>query len=403
MKTILFVCYWFPPINIIGALRPYQQAKFLADNGYRVIVVCAYFPKEDKVICVEESKNLKVIRYDDNKLSSLLLPNLRGVIDNLLVRGIKFALREMFFPDQFVLNKRKILELVDDVIKKEGKPSLIISSALPFSMHTIACQISKKYQINWIADHRDLWAQSPYRKRLTFLRKLDVIYERKILSQTSYNIVIGEKMRQELELTLQQKNIAVVRNGADVITVNNQAVLTKHEIIFSYTGILYGGFRDPSALFDAILLDDNLRKMSSFNFYGSEKNIVSQYQENYKDLFISYYGRKDKTEIKEIQNQSHFLVIALGNTFFEKSVLTGKFYEYLETGRAIIALCDEDSELAILINKYQVGVATRDTSKILKFIKSHQDNNFPLLDLPKELTRTYQNQVLFNYVEELSK
>lgn len=402
MKTILLICYWFPPINIIGALRPYEQAKFLADNGYQVIVVCASFPKEDKVIYVEESKNLKVIRYDDNKLSSLLLPNLRGGIDNLLVRGIKFAFRRIFFPDQFVLNKRKILELVDDVIKKEGKPSLIISSALPFSMHTIACQISKKYQINWIADHRDLWAQSPYRKRLTFLRKLDGLYEKNILNHASYNIVIGEKMKKELEITLPEKNIAVIRNGSDISDVNNKVKLSTTELIFSYTGILYGGFRDPSALFEAILLDDELTKISKVNFYGSEKEVVFNYKQKYKELNLFFHEKKVKTTIKEIQYHSHFLVIALGNTDFEKSVLTGKFYEYLETGRAIIALCDEDSELAILINTHQVGIATRNPSKILQYIKKNIEQNFPLYRIPKELTRNYQNKLLLNLIEELS-
>lgn len=399
MKTILFICYWFPPANVIGALRPYQQIQYFISQGYKVVVICADFPGELN-IDIGNVNQLKIFRYN-NKFTSFLLPNLKGGTDNLFFRVMKTSIRNFFFPDQFILNKHNILKLADNFIEKEGIPSIIISSALPFSMHTIAFQISKKYQIKWIADHRDLWAQSPYRKRFGFLRKLDGLYEKNILNHASYNIVIGEKMKKELEIILPEKNIAVIRNGSDISDVNNKVKLSTTELIFSYTGILYGGFRDPSALFEAILLDDELTKISKVNFYGSEKEVVFNYKQKYKELNLFFHEKKVKTAIKEIQCHSHFLVIALGNTDFEKSVLTGKFYEYLETGRAIIALCDEDSELAILINTHQVGIATRNPSKILQYIKQNIKQNFPLYRIPEELTRNYQNKLLLNLIEEL--
>ncbi len=44
------------------------------------------------------------------------------------------------------------------------------------------------------------------------------------------------------------------------------------------------------------------------------------------------------------------------NSDFEKSVLTGKFFEYVEVRKPIIAVCDEDSELAQLVNQYGLAI-----------------------------------------------
>lgn len=401
IKTVIFICYWFPPANIIGAIRPYQQVQYLISKGYKVIVICGKF--EDKSgQDVIGNEMLEIIRYD-NKITTALLPNMKGQMDSLTLRVIKFGLRNVFYPDPFILNRKSVISIVDNAIKKYGKPDVVISSALPFSMHVIANDVSKRHKIKWIADHRDLWANSPYRKRFSYLRFLDNKYENVVLRQASYNIVVGERMKKDLEHSLGKSNVIVVRNGADTNEVDNKLFLSEGSIVFSYTGILYGGFRSPEELFTAISLDEKLKSNSIINFYGSEKYIIETYQKKFKDIKISSYDRKPKSAIQAIQRESHFLIIALGKTEFEKSVLTGKFYEYIETGRAIIALCDEDSDLALLINTYNLGIATRDSSSILNYIKLHQKKGFPLLNLPYELTRYCQNEVLLKLLEDLKK
>ncbi|HGH3155636.1 TPA: hypothetical protein ACJKZX_003252, partial [Acinetobacter baumannii] len=104
-----------------------------------------------------------------------------------------------------------------------------------------------------------------------------------------------------------------------------------------------------------------------------------------------------RDKILEIQNNAEYLIIALGKSAFEKGVLTGKFYEYIRARRPIIALCDEDGELAYLINKYHLGVATRDSKKIAKFILN---NKKQYTDVPHELTSNYQFENLLTIMNE---
>lgn len=396
-KHIIFLCYWFPPSNSIGAKRPFQQAQYLSSIGYKVTVICGDFGDYNEDVL--SNNNLTILRYSNSLLKTLWYND--EITESFTIRALKFFGRKLFYPDIFIINKKDITNIFNEITKTQGTPDLIISSGLPFSMHTIAHNISKHKNIKWLADHRDLWASSPYRKVTKSMRLIDKRYEKRILSNASFNIVIGKLMKDKLKDSINSDNIAIIRNGSDSTDVNNQYQLTKHNLIFSYTGVLYQGFRDPSPLFEALIMDKTLSKLCSIHFYGSEKDIVKEYIKDYEALNIFYHDRKPSKDIKSIQLKTHFLIIALGNSIFEKSVLTGKFYEYIESGRKIIAICDEDSELALLIANYDLGIATRNPKKILKFIQNHINNDFPLNGIPTELTRKYQNQVLAKLIEDL--
>lgn len=396
-KHIMYICYWYPPANVIGAFRPFEQVKHFLSIGYKVTVICGNFNTDSHLSQNIHHPNLKIIRYD-NKISYILNSNPKGIDQNLIFRALKFGTRKLLYPDEIITSKPEILRIVKDVIKNDGKPDVIISSSLPFSLHKISSDISIRYNIKWIADQRDLWAISPYRKTFTLLKKYDRKYEKNVLKNAALNTVVGDRMKKEFQETTGFDNVVVIRNGADTNNVINNAKLNEDKIIFSYTGSLYSGFRDPTDLFESLLLNPTVADKAIINFYGSEKSVVDSYLQKYHKLRIQYFDRKPKTIIKQAQKESHFLIIALGKSDFEKSVLTGKFYEYLESGRPVIALCDEDSELAVLINSFNLGIATRNHSKIIDFINYSIKYNFPMIEIPYELTREYQNNTLNNYI-----
>lgn len=398
-KHIMYICYAYPPANVIGAVRPFQQVQYFLSIGYKVTVICA---ETDSQLSHDfDHPNLKLIRYE-NRISRILRNNSKGIDQKIIYRALKFGARKLFYPDDVIISKSKILRIVKDVVKHDGKPDVIISSSLPFSLHKISSEISSRYNIKWIADQRDLWATSPYRKTIKYLRLLDQKYEKKVLKNAVLNTVVGNRMKSEFEKTTGFDNVVVIRNGADSNNAINNYKLDSERIIFSYTGSLYSGFRDPTDLFEALLLEPTVSTRSVINFYGSERTVVDDYIKKYLKLRIQHYEKKPKTEIKKIQKESHFLVIALGKSDFEKSVLTGKFYEYLESGRPIIALCDEDSELAALINSLKLGIATRNHLKIISFINNSKKCGFPMIEIPYELTREYQNNKLNSYILGIS-
>src|SRR5690606_15878587 len=138
------------------------------------------------------------------------------------------------------------------------------------------------------------------------------------------------------------------------------------------------------------------------NFYGTEKNIIENFQKKYPHHKINIYGRVAKTEIKKIQENSDFLLVGLGKGKAQKGVLPGKLFEYVETCKPIIAICDADSEMSELVNKYKLGIATRNPEILKAFFKDYYSGSLSIYNsTPLELTREYQLKKLETLMEKL--
>lgn len=278
--------------------------------------------------------------------------------------------------------------LIESYICEHGVPDFMLSTAKPISSHIVAAKIKEKYpSIKWIADFRDLWAlrQDDRANPLNRFRKKSEI---KMIEDADIITVVTDTMKTKMGKYL-NKDIHVIRNGADRVSEFHfiKSCMNKAYTV-SFTGILYGGFIDVAPLLIAL---ENTDIKVDLNFYGSEKNVVVDLAKKYKKIKVSYFERLPKNEIKKVQEESDFLLVGLGNSESQKGVLTGKFFEYIETGKPIIAVCDEDSELAELVKQYSLGIATRDHLKIKVFLESYLNGEVSLYtETPKELTRMYQ-------------
>lgn len=388
---IFLIAEFFPPMNMIGAVRPYQLAKFLVENGHSVTVFTSYDDNHASKDYFVDFDGIDVVSVTPNGVVSILdyeHPNASRV------KLLKQISRNILYPDHFILKKDTYLNAINSYIEKNGIPDIMFSMGLPFSLHCVASVLKKKYKnIKWIADNRDLWATTTYRRMPMFLRYFDKKFERKIFKNADLVLVVTNHMMTIMEQYLDNK-IEVIRNGFLAESVNDE-----NDIIgsgFIYTGGLYGGLRDLTPLLGAL---STIKSTDNVEFYGSDKDVVEGYIKNYPTLKIKNNNKLPRNEILDIQNRAEYLIIALGKSVFEKGVLTGKFYEYVRARRPIIALCDEDGELAYLINKYRLGVATRDSSKIAEFILA---NKMKYTTVPYELTSKHQFENLLSLVNELN-
>lgn len=388
---IFMIAAFFPPVNMIGAVRPYQLAKYLVDQGHEVTVFTSF---KDNYVSKDYNADLTGIEVVDVGFSNILSaldyenPNANKF------KIIKRVLVHFSYPDHFIYKKNQYLKAIEEYISKNGLPNLVFSMALPFTLHCVAKEIKDKYKnIKWIADNRDLWATTPYRKMPMFLRAIDKRFENKIFKNTDLILVVTQHMKLMMEDYLPYR-IEVIRNGFIENPLDNYNEY-KNAYDFIYTGGLYGGLRDLNPLFKALSF---IKSNKHIDFFGSDKLIVEGYITQYPDLKINFNDKLPRDEILKIQNSAKYLIIALGNSAFEKGVLTGKFYEYVRAKKPIIALCDEDGELAYLINKYSLGIATRDHNKIADFILNNKSS---INEVPVELTSNFQFDQLIKLVNEI--
>jgi glycosyltransferase involved in cell wall biosynthesis len=289
-----------------------------------------------------------------------------------LKRVASAVLRLLFFPDHFRYTVDLMNRAAREHICKTGGFDLIISSALPFSTHLAAVSLRRDFGIPVILDNRDYWACSAYRRRLPLSSVFERFYERKILEKADFITTISDTMTNEyLQHYPELKGrIKTIRNGYDSNPIhdnNNLEKSTQDTISVVYTGILYGATRKISPALRAL---QAVHRKVKVDFYGSEADQVSRYQTEFENLDIINHGRVSRDEALAAQRSADIVLLALGTDAIERTFLPGKFFEYVASGRPIIAVADEDSEIGNLIEKYGLGVASRSEKEIKNFLEA---------------------------------
>ena len=413
-RNLLLMTYCFPPTNIIGSVRPYQLAKYFQQLGWNVYVIsCADSSIPDSYNVDMSGMNL--IRIKAPWLVSWTngIPErkdcLSGKVCSLLIRGVKFLIRTAIFPDYFQLLKKPF---INEAIKltKIFQFDLLISSALPFTTHCAAQQVATSQSIPWVANNRDLWAVSPYRKGLSFRRWIDQRYEKHILGDARLILGVTEHMVDHYRIKLGFQNSLLIMNGYTSHIENDSAGQVDESrtqgriagLNIVYGGILYGTLRDPSPLFEAISKDDYLKDNVRVRFFGSEQKQISAHATAFGGCAIEWHERVSKKDIADIYREASLLLVILGSGVFEKGVMTGKFFEYLSFGKPILAIASESSELAQVINKYDLGLASTNPAVIRMYLNSLLNGSSPrVISLPMELSIDHQLSHLYAAVEKI--
>lgn len=385
-KKILFITYHFPPYNCIGALRTGKTVKKLIDLGYNVRVISASnqdLPK-NLPIEVELDKVHYTNWFDVNCLITILIGR-QGitVMKNKLYRkNIKSktiewlkSLYSNFFhiPDQHIGWYFSAVKKSYSVIEDGFIPDIIFSSATPYTSHLVAKKVSRKYNIPWIAEFRDLWSDNHYRKSSFFDRWL----EKRTMYSSNAMITVSDPLTQ-IMVTKYKQPIYTVQSGYDAEDFKFQMnVTSSKKINIVYTGSIYEGKRDPSPLFKALSLNKDLQQNVELNFYGNSLNFISDLSKKYNlESIINIHDSIPRSEILSIQKNADILLLLTWNSPKEKGILTGKFFEYIASGNAILsigAIKDTPSEIVV---KDKFGIATNDPEEIIKFISSYQKGKY---------------------------
>lgn len=390
MRLLIFA-YAFPPANFVGATRPYAMARYFADRGWQVTVVSGS-PAGFNDGFAADLSGIRVSRARDPARVDFL--NVHQTQHGAL-KYLRAGLRALFTPDIYGPAARRMVEMAGQIIARDGRPDLILATAPPFSMLVAAGKYAARHGIPFVADNRDVWANSPYRRTAPFYRPFERRVERAVLSRARLVTVISQKMADHYaeRHPILRDRLFVVRNGTDsalgeASRESAPAPSDPRALTITYTGILYGGKRDLTPLFLGVASSSARCRLV---FYGAEADVVASYAKRFPSLEIVNRGRVARAEAIAAQASSDCLVVALGTDTFENQFLPGKFFEYVASGRPILALCDRESEIAALVRQYDLGMATRDPADIARFIRSlTRGDRSRRGTIPSPLTRSYQ-------------
>src|SRR3546814_13246228 len=80
------------------------------------------------------------------------------------------------------------------LLRELPRPDVVLSTALPFSVHGAAHDVARAAGALFVADNRDIWAGNPYKSTAPFYKSLERGYERRSLAAADLVVAVSEGM-----------------------------------------------------------------------------------------------------------------------------------------------------------------------------------------------------------------
>jgi glycosyltransferase involved in cell wall biosynthesis len=206
--------------------------------------------------------------------------------------------------------------------------------------------------------------------------------------------------KQQLEQlhNVQKKNkIEVITNGYDEDDFREVKAyrLYPDKLTITFLGSFYEGCREQALKF--LEIAGKVSEKIELVFIGRG---AAELQGVSKDNLTCIYNLPQEKALS-LAKGSDFLLLLLPPTC---KWIPGKIYEYLRSGRPIIALCDEDSDAARIINESKTGVVLSYEDKKMKsqletIVKRWNDGEFKLSPDREYITQFERRKL----IEKLSR
>jgi glycosyltransferase involved in cell wall biosynthesis len=397
LKKVLIITYYWPPSGGAGVQRWLKFAKYLPEFGWEPIILtidpeCAAYPVTDISLNEDIPANIKVYKtpatdyFSIYKKDKTKIPSAGFAInvDNSFKgRLLRFARGNFFIPDPRKGWNKFAFKKACDLIETEDIKHVITTSP-PHSTQLTGLKLKKKYpSIKWIADLRDPWTDIYYYKQFypTLVSKIiDSAYERSVLKNADKIITVGPSLKNIFSKKAKgiENRIEVISNGFDEIDFLKHAAATPSKLTITYVGTL-------SDIYPVNGLAEALIKMKEqqIDFY---LRFVGSVCSNAKELILNSV---DKASVEFLPHVNHseairymmsssvlLLIIPLHSS--NKSIITGKIFEYLSSGIPVLCIGPEDGDAAAIIKKCNAGVtaAYNNSNKIYDFLSNRNTHTW---------------------------
>ena len=432
MKKVLIITYYWPPAGGIGVLRCLKFAKYLRDYGWEPIVYTAenaQYPYLDPDNETDIPPNLTVIkrpilepfnmfkaltgRKKDAPMSNPLVARDKkpGALENLMIwiRG------NFFIPDARALWIRPSVRFLTRYLK-ENPVDALLSDGPPHTNTMIACKLSQKLGIPWLADFQDPWTQVDYYQLFKITPWADRIHKRQEqeVFQTAHKTTIASPHWKEDLQSIGAKNVEVIFWGYDEDDFKTLKPAGTPKFRILHAGIL-GLDRLPDKVFRALQIlckeVPGFKADLQIDLYGmvdySIKESIATHQ---LEDCTQYKGTIDRRSVlKEIVN-AHLLLLPLNKSANILGRIPGKLFEYLRSFVPILCLGPAESDVSQVIQELGAGetFGYDDAEGIQHFIyknylrfREGKENSISTKDISKYSVAS-QTQKIAHFLNEIT-
>lgn len=373
-KSVLIILYYWPPAGGPGVQRWLKFVKYLPEYGIKPIVYVPSnpnYPIIDESLINEVSDDITIIKQPirepykfagilskkkSKTISKGIIPNKKSqtVLDKLLL----FIRGNLFIPDARKSWVRPSVQYLSTYIK-DYSIGTIITTGPPHSLHLIGLQLKKSDNVQWVADFRDPWTTIGYHKQLKLTKAAQKKHKQleKNVLQAADKVIVTSEVTKKGFSKITDKPISVITNGYDLLPSIKTNLDSKFSI--AHIGSLLSE-RNPTILWQ--VLNDLIQNQPGFAHdfklklvgYVSEEvlkkidsNGLIDYLEN-----IGYVSHKQA--VKNQRNAQLLLLIEIDSSE-TVSIIPGKIFEYMVSGRPIVAIGPKGSDVERILQETNTG------------------------------------------------
>ena len=365
-KKVLIITYYWPPAGGPGVQRWLKLSNYLLENNVKPII---YTPSNPKYPSIDESL-LKDVNSEIEVIKQPIFEPFGNLFSKIRKKGIpkkkdqsifdKFLIYlrgNLFIPDSRIFWVNSSVDFLSKYILENNIES-IITTGPPHSLHLIGLKLKSILNISWYADFRDPWTKINYHKELKLSlrsKKKHLELESKVLNSCDRIIVTSNKLLKEYN-KIAKTPISLITNGFDYQKLQLEL---DEEFSITHIGRLLPE-RNPKILWNALkelcIINKNFKNNLKINFIGNiSENLRNEMKTNDLENSVVYHNYIKYNDTIPYLIKSQILLLIESDDNESSYAIPAKIFEYINSGRPIIAIGPKDSEIKQIIDETKSG------------------------------------------------
>jgi len=373
MRKVLFITYFWPPSGKASLHWPLKVIKFLPEFGWQPSVLTVdedTFSQKDESLLAEIDPELDVIKTKSFEPFNIYRKFTRkGKNDQLvasetiskdnpsLTHKISIWLRmNLFIPDARIGWFFSAVPAANKILKKE-KFDAIVSIGPPHTSHLVGMSLSKRNKIPHIPVFIDPWVDIAYYqdfKRSKATLAVDNHLEKSVVKNAASVVFVTKTMMEDYigkyDFIRNKSNVLYWGyNEEDFIKIDKKEKSKTETLVHS--GNIFD-FQNPKKFWAQLKNEIDRGRKLRIKFTGTvSPGIKDEIGKNCLTAYTEFLGFLPYDRlISELVNADYLLVCAT-----EKRHVPGKLFEYLRTGKPIIAFGDDNAEVNNILSETNAG------------------------------------------------
>ncbi|MFL2145244.1 glycosyltransferase family 4 protein [Desemzia sp. FAM 24101] len=387
-KDVLFLCQFFYPEYISSATLPFDTAVALGNAGYDVGVMCGY-PKEyslENKVPLNEVKNgvrIKRLKYVQLKRSNKM---------GRLINYFSFTF-SVFLHMWSIKNYHSIIVYSNPPV-------------LPF----VAALANLFFGTKIIYVSYDVYPEIAYKTNTlsptSFIGKIMEKMNAFVFSRTEKVVALSNDMKSfllENRPSLNENQVKVIPNWYEDKQSKEKKVTNKSSkfrgikseknLVVSYFGNM-GVCQDLSTLIDAMRTlknENNIKFM--FAGHGNKLDMLKETVDKEKMDNVYIFDFLHGDEYQEALEMSDVFIVSLEKGLSGLAV-PSKTYSYMMAGKPVIAVMDQDTDIAKELKKYNAGysIEVGNNKKLVEALYNLKDNDELIGKMAKNCRKLFLNK-----------